>query len=127
MSAALESHAPSAMAHTPPVPGYYHVKIGNDGQYSFTLKAKNHLVILTSQRYASRYAALDGIESVRSNATLPERFIRKTAIDGSPYFVLVAANGQIIGASQMYSAPAAMENGIRSVMAHGLATLIKES
>jgi uncharacterized protein YegP (UPF0339 family) len=107
--------------------GYYHLKIGNDGLYSFTLKAKNHLVILSSQRYKSRFAAIDGIESVRANAALDERYLRKTAIDGSPYFVLLAANGQVIGSSQMYSAPAAMENGIRSVKQHAGATLVKES
>lgn len=33
----------------------------------------------------------------------------------SVYFVLKAANGEIIGQSEMYSGDAAMENGIRSV------------
>lgn len=44
------------------------------------------------------------------------RFERKTAKDGSPYFVLKAANGEIIGKSEMYSSVAAMENGIASVV-----------
>ena len=109
------------------MPGYYHLKIGNDGQYSFTLKASNHLVILSSQRYTSRFSALDGIESVRANSQLAERYVRKIAGDGSPYFVLLAANGQVIGCSQTYSAPAAMENGIGSVRQHGEATMVKES
>ena len=38
------------------------------------------------------------------------------AKDGSPYFVLKAANGEIIGKSEMYSSVAAMEKGIASVV-----------
>ena len=40
------------------------------------------------------------------------RFERKVAKNGEPYFVLKAANGQIIGQSETYSGEAAMENGV---------------
>ncbi|MBV6274222.1 YegP family protein [Alcaligenaceae bacterium CGII-47] len=42
----------------------------------FNLRAGNHHVILTSQRYASKAAALGGIESVRKNAASDTRFAR---------------------------------------------------
>ena len=45
-----------------------------------------------------------------------ERYERKTSTKGEPYFVLKAANNQVIGQSEMYSSPSAMEAGIASVM-----------
>jgi uncharacterized protein len=70
---------------------------------------------LTSQQYESMDGVTNGIESVRSNSQLLERFDRKDASDGSPYFSLLAGNGQIIGKSEMYSAEAGRDNGIESV------------
>jgi len=40
-------------------------------------------------------AAQNGIESVRTNAAADAGFVRKTAKDGSAYFVLMAKNGEI--------------------------------
>lgn len=94
----------------------FELKSNAKGQYSFNLKAGNGQVILTSEQYESRAAAEAGIASVRKNAESAERFERKTSKSNEPYFVLKAANGQVIGRSEMYSAAAAMENGIQSVM-----------
>ena len=69
----------------------------------FNLKAGNHEVILTSERYATKAGAENGIASVKENAALDERYQRKMSKDNAPYFVLVAANGQTIGRSEMYS------------------------
>lgn len=95
--------------------GYYELKQMSNGNVMFTLKAGNHQVILTSQGYKEKRSALAGIESCRKNGVNDARFDRKTAKDGSPFFNLTATNGQVIGASEMYSAVAAMENGINSV------------
>lgn len=95
--------------------GSYVLSKAADGQFKFNLKAANGQVILTSETYASKDGALNGIESVRKNAVLDERFERRTAKDGSPYFVLKAANAREIGRSEMYSSAAAMEGGIASV------------
>jgi len=105
--------------------GYFHLTSSDAGRFTFNLKAGNHEVILTSQVYRSKQDALDGIESVRTNAPNAARFQRKVAKDNSPYFVLLAANGQTIGKSEMYSENAAMENGIKSVMANGPTTFVK--
>ncbi len=86
-----------------------------DGQYMFNLKAGNGETILSSERYKTKNGALNGVESVRKNASLDERYERRTASNGAPYFVLKAANHQEIGRSEMYSSAAAMENGIASV------------
>lgn len=85
------------------------------GRFRFNLKAANGQIVLTSQAYASKPGALNGIESVKKNAPMDERYERRTAKDGSPYFVLMAANAQEIGRSQMYSSPTSMENGVESV------------
>ena len=95
--------------------GRFELHPSGTGSFRFVLKAGNHQVILTSQSYASHAAALGGIESVRTNAALPERFDRRESKAGEPYFVLKAGNGQSIGQSEMYSSAAGMENGMLSV------------
>ncbi|MGE0553052.1 MAG: YegP family protein [Gemmatimonadales bacterium] len=95
--------------------GKFQVKSTSDGKTMFNLLAGNGQVILTSQTYTTRQSALDGIASVKTNAASDAAFERRTAKDGSPYFVLVAANKQEIGRSEMYSGTSAMENGIASV------------
>ena len=97
--------------------GYFELK-ASGSQYMFNLKAGNHQVILTSERYVSKQGAQGGIASVQKNAADEARYQRKTAKDGSPYFTLVAVNGEALGRSELYSSAAAMENGIASVKAN---------
>lgn len=99
--------------------GKYERKQTSNGEWMFNLKAGNGEVILTSERYSSKGACDNGIASVRTNSPLDERYDRLEAKNGQPYFVLKAANHQVIGVSEMYSAPAAREKGIDSVKANG--------
>ena len=101
------------------MPGTYVLKRTSDGQYMFNLKAANGEVILTSERYTSKAAAENGIESVRANSPVDDRYRRLTSSAGEPYFTLTAANGEVIGTSQMYSTQSARENGIASVKENG--------
>lgn len=48
--------------------GTFELKQSENGKFHFNLKAGNGQVIATSQMYASKDAALNGIESVRKNA-----------------------------------------------------------
>jgi uncharacterized protein YegP (UPF0339 family) len=95
---------------------HYQLRQARDGQHYFNLTAENNKIILTSEMYGSKAAAQQGIESVRSNGALAERFDRRKSVDGQDYFVLCAANGEIIGTSEMYRSTAAMENGLQAVM-----------
>lgn len=95
--------------------GKFEIKTDKSGQFRFNLKAGNGQVILSSEAYTTKAACENGIESVKTNSQDDNRFERKTAKDGSPYFNLKASNGQVIGASEMYSSTSAMENGIASV------------
>jgi uncharacterized protein YegP (UPF0339 family) len=97
------------------MPAKFEIKAGRTGKFRFNLKARNGQVILTSEAYATRGAANKGITSVKKNAANDKRFERKTAKDGSAYFVLKAANGEPIGKSEMYKTTRSMENGIASV------------
>lgn len=106
--------------------GYYELKKTAGGQFRFNLKAGNHEVILTSQTYDERRGAEAGIESVRRNGPVDERFEKKTSVSGEPYFVLKATNGQIVGTSEMYSGEAARDNGIASVKANSPSTEVKD-
>lgn len=98
--------------------GKFELKKAKSDQFHFVLKAGNGQVILQSEMYESRASAENGIASVRKNAAEDARYERKTGSNGKPYFVLKAANHQVIGQSQMYESAAAMENGIESVKKH---------
>lgn len=106
--------------------GYYELKKASVNKFMFNLKADNNQVILTSEIYEAKSSAEKGIESVRTNSRKDDRYIRKTASDSSPYFVLTAANGQTIGKSEMYSSTGARDNGIASCKTNGPTTVIKD-
>jgi len=97
------------------MPGKFEIKSGKTGKFRFNLKASNGQVILTSEAYETRSAAVKGITSVKKNAGNDKRFERKAAKDGSVYFILKASNGEPIGKSEMYKTKRSLENGIASV------------
>lgn len=105
--------------------GYFELNRGSAGRFTFNLEAGNPEVILTSKVHQTRQDELHNIEAVRRNSLIAARFERNVAKDNSPYFVLLADNGQTLGRSEMYATRAAMENGIQSVMAHGGSTFVK--
>ncbi|MDP3799793.1 MAG: YegP family protein [Polaromonas sp.] len=90
---------------------YYHLK-PSGVQHMFNLKGGNHETVLTSERYLTKQGAQGGIASVKVNAPIDARYINRTSTGGAPYFVLKAANGEIIGTSEMYSTAAARDVGI---------------
>lgn len=95
--------------------GKFVITTRTNGEFQFNLKAGNGQTILTSEGYTTKAAANNGIESVKNNAADDNRYDRKEAKNGKPYFNLKAGNGQIIGSSEMYESVAARENGIESV------------
>ncbi len=65
--------------------------------------------------YKAKSSAENGISSVKTNAPIDSRYDRKTATNGQFYFNLKAANGEVIGTSEMYTTSTARDNGIESV------------
>ncbi|ANI31247.1 hypothetical protein PL78_15635 [Yersinia entomophaga] len=106
--------------------GYYELKKAKNGQYYFNLKAGNNEVILSSEMYASKASAENGIASVQSNSPLEAQYELKHNVKNEPYFVLKAKNHQVIGVSESYSSEAAAKNGIASVTKNGPTTTIKD-
>ena len=88
---------------------------GKNDQFFFHLKAGNGEVILASQGYTAKSSCKNGVNSVATNAKDEANFEKKTAKDGRFYFVLHAANKQIIGNSQMYTTASGRDKGIHSV------------
>lgn len=95
--------------------GKFELTKNEDGTFMFNLKARNGQVILTSEQYSIKQAAQNGISAVVKNALDDTRIERKESRKGRPFFVLKGGNGHVIGSSEPYSAPAAMEIGIASV------------
>lgn len=106
--------------------GKFVLRKTDKGNFVFNLKASNGQVILTSQPYSDKSGAMNGIDSARKNAGKDANFERRTAGNGQAYFVLKAANTQIIGQSEMYSAKATMERGIASVMRNASGAVLED-
>ena len=88
---------------------------GSNGEFYFRLKAGNGETILNSEGYKPKASCQSGIASVKTNAPLDSRYERRTSSNSKEYFVLKAANGEIIGTSQMYSSGTARDQGIEAV------------
>lgn len=85
------------------------------GEWRFHLKASNGLKILASEGYKSEAGCDNGIESVRKNSQDDSKYVDLDAKNGQYYFNLKAANGQVIGTSEMYKAVSGRTNGKASV------------
>jgi uncharacterized protein YegP (UPF0339 family) len=96
------------------------------GQHLFNLTAANGKIILTSEQYRDKSGAQAGIASVRANCAADSHYDRRTSSARQPYFVLLAANKEIIGRSEMYSSKSAMERGIASVKRNGRKAAVRE-
>ncbi len=96
----------------------------------FDLKATNGQVIATSEVYETKAACLNGVESVKKNASAAKvedqtaagfetltnpKFELYADKAGQFRFRLTARNGQIIAISEGYTTKSACENGIESV------------
>jgi uncharacterized protein YegP (UPF0339 family) len=106
--------------------GFFELKTSKDDQTYFVLKAGNGQVILKSELYTTRAAALNGIASVQKNSPLDERYERDVSKSGKPYFNLKAGNHQVIGTSQLYDAEAGRDHGIESVKTNGHTTDVRD-
>ena len=78
------------------MPGKFQLKQAKNGEFYFNLKAANGVSILASEMYKAKASALNGIESVKKNAAVAERFEKLTSNNGKPYFVLKAGNHDVM-------------------------------
>jgi uncharacterized protein YegP (UPF0339 family) len=95
--------------------GKFEVYNDKAGEFRFRLKAGNGQTILASEGYASKTSCNNGIESVKSNASIEARYERKQTPTGKFTFALKSTNGQVIGVSESYESAASRDNGVESV------------
>jgi uncharacterized protein YegP (UPF0339 family) len=93
----------------------FQVFAGIDGRYYFHLRADNGEIVLQSQAYTRRTSAVDGTSSVRDNGVDPANYEIRAAQNGQAYFVLKAANGQVVGVSESYASESNAQRGIDTV------------
>lgn len=93
----------------------FEIYLDKAGQFRFRLKAANGQNILSSEGYRQRASAVNGVHSVQVNARDDNRYERKMTASGKFMFNLKAANGQVIGTSEMYESAASRDKGIESV------------
>ena len=107
--------------------GKFVIKTGSNSQYYFNLKADNGQTILTSEGYTTKTSCQSGIDSVKANAKSDSNYDKRTSSNGKYYFNLKAANGQVIGTSEMYETSSGRDNGIESVKMNAPgATVVEE-
>ena len=104
----------------------YVLKRAAGSQYMFNLKAGNGETILTSENYASKQGAHNGIASVRIHSPQDGNYRESTASNGQFFFVLVASNGETLGRSETYTTQAARDTGIQSVKTNGPAAPVND-
>lgn len=95
--------------------GVFEVYKDAGGEYRFRLKASNGEIILSSEGYSAKVNSMNGIESVRENSQVIDRFEPYMDNSGKYRFRLKAPNGQIIGVSEAYESEASCQAGIESV------------
>lgn len=82
------------------------------GEYRFHLAASNGEILVSSEGYSSRTAALNGILSVLDNAGFTSRYVVFDTPSGGAYFNLRAGNHAVIATSEIY---ASRDNAWRGV------------
>ncbi len=98
------------------MPGKFELKLSSNGKHYFNLLSAKGQVLLVSEMYESRAAALNGVDSVRKNAATAARYQRAEATGGKLYFSLKAGNHQVIGTSPMHADAAARDAAISATM-----------
>jgi uncharacterized protein YegP (UPF0339 family) len=92
--------------------------LGQDGQVYFHLRAANGEIMLQSEGYVALAGALNGIESVRTNGRIPERYEVLEASNGEQwYFRLKAANYEVIGRGEMYASEYNAQRAVDTLVA----------
>jgi hypothetical protein len=106
--------------------GKFIIKTGKDAQFYFNLKADNGEIILNSEGYTAKANCENGIASVKTNAVIDSRYEKLRSSNGKYYFILKAANSQVIGTSELYESSAGRDNGIESVKTTAPGAVVQE-
>ena len=106
--------------------GKYVLHAAGKDEFHWDLKSANMETILSSELYTAKKSAEGGIEACRANSDATAHYGRLTSKNNQPYFVLKAANGEVIGTSQMYGSGEARDHGINSCRKFGPSAVIQD-
>ncbi len=106
--------------------GVFEVYKDKADEYRFRLKASNGQTVLSSEGYAAKAGCMNGIESVKENCKVPERFETYQDKAEKYRFRLKAANSQVIGVGEAYETEDSLASGIESVKRWAMESEIKE-
>ena len=110
------------------MPAKYQVYQDVAGRYRFRLWAENNKIVVVSQGYDQHAGCMNGVKSVQNNcnAAVEDMTIKEEGIPNPKYqvfsdisseyrFRLIAANGEIIAASEGYQAKEGCLKGVAAV------------
>jgi uncharacterized protein YegP (UPF0339 family) len=95
--------------------GRFETFIGQDGQHYFHLIAKNGEKVLVSEGYATRVGAEAGVKACQKYGVEVNNFDLQQAKNGEYYFDLLAANGEVVGTSELYTTKSSAVKAIHAV------------
>lgn len=99
---------------------------GKNGQFYFHFKSSNGEIILASEAYTTKEACKKAVEAVKKYATEEKYFEKKDTGNDKHMFNLKAANGEVIGSSQIYSSTESRQKGIDSLKKGVAAAIIHD-
>lgn len=74
-----------------------------ESPFSFIFTDKDGNTLIKSENYKQKTSATNGVESVRKNCLVDERYEFKKAKNGKFFFNIKATNGQIVGTSGFFA------------------------
>ena len=86
-----------------------------DKKFYFRLRNTKGDIVMKSQGYSTKRTCMNGIESVRKNCQVAERFDAKVARNGKHLFNIVARNGQVVATSSRWDAKRSCTTNMTSV------------
>lgn len=87
------------------------------GMFYTSLYAGNGELVLRTQRYQTEASALNAAFAIAELGVDAARYDVRQAASGGWYFNLVAANGQVVGTSEVYASKSNAERGRNAIIA----------
>jgi len=107
--------------------GKFEIYKDKAGEFRFRLKSSEGQNLLGSEGYKAKRSCVNGIESIKKNAPLDNRFQKKESESGKFSFSVKAGNNQIIGTSSMYETAEARDSAIAAVKSNAPEASMEDS
>ena len=102
----------------------YRLRRSTGIQFDFDLVSAENVPLLTSQLYATKGDAENGIRSVRLHSPFDANYIRKVSSPSQFFFILIATNGETLGRGEMHTTAHSRDHSIGAVKSAGRAATV---